>query len=410
MFADLSSLTVSCTGQFVNADGTKLTGTREQDVITPKSFFKACLFKNIDVSLNDCPLLSSPVHWQVVNSVMHALRDGYDHVESTEALERVYFDPEKSDSVVTLVTESTDTAATGTSPAKKEYSVSEACGRQRVQSYNDTKESRVFTVKGPLLPANVLPQQYIPNNVGIRIRLMRNRPEALLLEKTTGEDGKSAHKFQMHHLYLQMDYLILSQECLQAMELSFTRKPAEIPFSSVEQHQVLLPKQITHFRQDRVLTGLVPEEIIIVMVPTASLVGHASQDSSCFTHYNLAELQLITDEDLVYSHQLSVTTDLTSPDGFVDAFYKLCREVQGTPAAKYMTPTRYLKNGFIFVFRLTPERADTAEFGFAKPASTIGIRGRFSSPLEMPITLLLFSIKKNRLQIIGAERMVSIIA
>ncbi|HEX3935222.1 MAG TPA: hypothetical protein VHW43_11125, partial [Puia sp.] len=93
MFSDLSSLTVTVQGRFVNADGSSIEGSKAGDCIIPKSFFKSCLFKSVEINLNETPLLTGNINWAVLESVVHAINKGYRGIDSVHYLDRCYFDP-----------------------------------------------------------------------------------------------------------------------------------------------------------------------------------------------------------------------------------------------------------------------------------------------------------------------------
>jgi hypothetical protein len=138
-------------------------------------------------------------------------------------------------------------------------------------------------------------------------------------------------------------------------------------------------------------------------------------DPACFGNYNITKLKLVLDEDLVYSHQLTIDAKFPannndSIEGAQEAFFKLCREIAGTPAAKFLTPNKFLRNSTIFLFRLTPERH--SQFGFAQQVGTINIEGEFGTPggASHNLTLLLISVRKQKIQFTGPNRLVSVVS
>jgi hypothetical protein len=408
MFMDFSSLTLNVTGQFVNLDGTKIVGEAQGDVFIPKSFFKRALFKSVEVSINETPILGSLVHWQCVDSIVHALQTGYSNVQTTETLDRVYFDSEIMEPSVELDTQ--QRAVPGTDPAKQEYILTENSGAIRRQAFEDTRKSQVFVVKGSLLPPNLHNLNYFPNNLSVRVRLTRNTPEMYIIEKVGGANGKCTHRFEIQQIFLEMDYLALTSKCHEGLERSFDLRAAEIPFSNIEEYQVLIPAQITEFRQDRILSGLLPSHVIGVFVKTANLAGNSKQDPTSFGHFNIAELELVTDQDFMFAHQLIVKADFSTSEGYAEAFHKLSKEIENTEAAKFFTKNKFVKNGAIFIFRMIPEHLGSVDFGFPRPVGTVGIRGRFSTPVQEPLTLLLYTIRNSRIQISGTERIVSVLS
>jgi hypothetical protein len=138
-------------------------------------------------------------------------------------------------------------------------------------------------------------------------------------------------------------------------------------------------------------------------------------DPACFGNYNITKLKLVLDEDLVFSHQLTINAKFPanaddSDEGAQEAFFKLAREIEGTPAAKFLTLNKFLRNSTIFLFRLTPERH--SEFGFAQQAGTISVEGEFGTPggATHNLNLLLISVRKHKLQFTGPNRLVSVVS
>jgi hypothetical protein len=193
-----------------------------------------------------------------------------------------------------------------------------------------------------------------------------------------------------------MDTLVLQPNSLSGMELSFDKKIAEIPYPNVEQYQVLIPQNNLQFRQDSLYTGFLPQLVIGVLCRTQALIGHLKYDPACFAHYNLKKLRLTVDKDLLFSHQLEIECDFSKQEGYSEAFYRLVKEIEGSPASEFLTPERFAKNAAIFLFRLTPERQIDVDFDFPQPTATIGVVGEFASPVPDNLTLLLFMIRNQR--------------
>jgi hypothetical protein len=416
MFMDLSSLTITVKGRFVNLDGSVIEGTSENDVMIPKAYLKHALFRYMEIELNGVQILPTNVNWVVIDSLWHAVSAGYDLLESGEALDRCYFEPEKSEALVELPVQTKEIAAAGTTPAKTLHYVSTEAGPVRKHAFEDISGSKTLLIKGYLLPGVIREQLlYIPSKVRLRVRLSRAAPENYVLAKVADASGKARHRFQITSMYLEQDSLVLSKNSLNAMEQLFAVKPAELPFPNIEMHQILIPQGSVEFRQSRLFQGLLPEQIWGVLIPTQALLGHAKMDPACFGNYNITKLKLVLDEDLVFSHQLTINAKFPanandSNEGAEEAFFKLCREIAGTPAAKFLTPNKFLRNSTIFLFRLTPERH--SQFGFAQQAGTINIEGEFGIPggATHNLTLLLISVRKQKLQFTGPNRLVSVVS
>jgi hypothetical protein len=252
--------------------------------------------------------------------------------------------------------------------------------------------------------------RYLPSKIETRIRLTKNQPSYYLFEAES-TDGKARHRFNIEDIYLEAEHVALFETVAKSFELSLSNRPAMIPYLNVEEHPVLVAPNTKVFRQDRIISSIpFPELIYCVLLRTSSLLGHAKQESTAFHHYGLTQLELLVDQDLFDSNSLLINCDFDSDEGCAEAYSNLQREIEGTPASKYLTLNRFRKNASVFLFRLIPERKQNAQFTFPQVIGTLGIKATFKNPTTEQLTILMYTVRKNYIQIIGPERLVSVVS
>ena len=404
LYMDLSSLEVVLEGRFLRNDGQEITDRVEEDVIFPKSHFLRALFKQIEIYLNEVPIAQlSDSHHSIQDAVMHCLKDGYKEQDSSLSYERILYDLDNDGPSETLHLKEAEE-----DEEERKYALDrKKCSARVMQRYELSKGSNTFAARGKILPYGMRHLRYIPNNVNLRVRLVRSAPEYYIRQWKPNTSGQANHYFNIQSCELRLDWYSLYQAPLLGLERALLRSPAILPFTYLKEHVQILPANTQEYRIEKLHTPFIPENIIAVCMKLSTLDGNLKSDQHSFDHCNISELELLVDRD-VRPGNCVFKNDFSDKDSLHESFATIARNVGSCPARSEFTPERFSKNRAVWLFRLTPKNVSDVPYTFPLVAGTVGMRVKFSQALSETHVLLIFTTERASLKIEGSERSVTV--
>ena len=397
LYSDLSSLKLVVRGRILNNNGAALNIANREDVCLPKSHFLRALWSHVQVYLNETPILFPHCHYSIHDAIHRALNSGYELQDSAEFFERLYFDPQNATTDVHLVT--VETVEGEGENAKRTYALDDNSPPQLKRAYQDTKDSKMITVIGNILPPSLRDIKLLPNEVCMKILLRKNCPEFYLFE-TTGQGGTANHRFEISEAYVELDQYQLREAIASSINTMLRTTPAYFPYRLDAEYPMFVLQGSTEIKEEKLYLDILPERVTIAVMKLSAYNGHSSQDPHVFYNHGVKTVDLIVDKDSYYGHN-SIRTNFNSREGVAEAYYQLIDKIP-LPAKKEMTVERFRNSASLFVFDLVP--GATGKVDYPMEHGTLGLHIRFENGVPEPLVVLMLTSRRQVLAIKGSDR------
>lgn len=228
--------------------------------------------------------------------------------------------------------------------------------------------------------------RFLPNNVDIKISLVKAKPLFYMMEEASGNaDVKivEANIF-VNHIHLNPNILIAHSKVLE-------RTTVKLPYKKVLLRQYTLNAGQFSLSIDNVVIGQIPNLLIFTIVPNNAYSGNRTKNPFNFKHYDLQQFCLYVDgkqypsKPLNFKHETSGKTETTR--GYNTLF-------KGTGIHYFdrghqITKQLYDNGYFMLVFDLTADHS--YDFNTMNPIhqGTIRIEGTFGTELPEAVTCLI---------------------
>lgn len=228
--------------------------------------------------------------------------------------------------------------------------------------------------------------RFLPNNVDIKISLMKAKPAFYMMEAAAGvSDVKiiEANIF-INHIHLNPSILIAHNKVLEHATI-------KLPYKKVMVRQYTLNSGQYSLSIDNVVIGHIPNLLIFAMCPNDSYSGSREKNPYFFKHYDLQQFCLFVDgkqypsKPLLFNHNSTTASQTTR--GYNTLFKGT--GIQYFDRGHQVTKTLFDHAYFMLAFDLTPDHSH--EFNTIQPIrqGTIRVEAAFKSVLPEAVTCLI---------------------
>ena len=217
--------------------------------------------------------------------------------------------------------------------------------------------------------------KYLPPNVDIKIKLIRNKPTWGVLHNIAGRDCN----IHLKDLKLKMRKVMPTLQERQNYKLKLSREPCYIPFKSSQFKVSIIPSLVSSYTVTNVASGILPKQIIFAMIHGDAFSHDPKMNPFNFQTFKLNRFNVIKNGQNVFPK--AFTPDFDNDD-YMDLFRHMYDSV-GFGISNHscaITPTTFKGGRCFLVVDFTPDRCNSfhlhpdekgkidVELGFKTPA------------------------------------------
>ena len=239
----------------------------------------------------------------------------------------------------------------------------------------------------------VYTDKYLPPNIDIKVKLVRNDPKFGILHN---EDDKS-FKIVLKDLKLKMRKVLPSQQQRNDFKLRLSQEPCYIPFKSTQFKHFVIPPGITSITVTNVASGLLPKQVIFAMIHNEALSHNHKYNPFNFQHFDLNRFNLIKNGQVVFPKPFQPDFD---SDNYAD-LYRHLYDSTGFGISNFscgITKEAFKGGRCFLAVDLTPERCNGYHL-HPDESGKLDVELGFKTSKTHPIYLLTYSIFNSGIKI-----------
>ena len=371
-YIDLANTQLYVRAQLMKNNNTPIDNT---DHVAPTNLFLHSLFSEIDLKLNDT-LVSS-------NNSTYAYRA---YLESVLSL-----GPAAKESQLTSALYYKDKSG-HLEDANPLDANAENQGLKSRHALVDN--GRVVDMLGCIHSDLFFQDKYLPSDIGLRVRLVRNK-DAFCLMSDTPQHG---FKVRILDCKLFVRKVKLSPSVFLAHAKALEHGNAKYPIRRVVCKTFTVPRGNLDFSQESLFSGQLPTRLVIACVDNDAFNGNYQRNPFNFKHYNLTQLKLYLDGQ--QQHHVRPLEPNFAEHQYIGAYMSLfsgtgkLQKDEGNAINRTDFPGGYA----IYAFDLTPDLAEEGHFNLARDGS-VRVDMKFANALPNTINVIAYAEFENVIEI-----------
>ena len=268
----------------------------------------------------------------------------------------------------------------------------DAVNKRFVARCQFTNESRVVDMIGGIHSDLFFQDKYLLNDVGIRIRLSRNKDTFCLMS-----DAAATFKVKILDCKLHVRKVKISPSVFIAHKKSLGKRKRKYPIRRAVCKTYTIPTGNLDHTQENLFTGQLPTRIVVGCVDNDAFNGRFSEIPFNFKHYDLTQLKVYLDGP---QHSLIPIEPNFNTNNYIIAYSNL---YAGT--GKLMKDERTdikcedFAGGYaLYAFDLTADLAEEGHFNLMKHGN-VRLDSKFGTALPNTINVIAYAEFENVLEI-----------
>lgn len=194
-------------------------------------------------------------------------------------------------------------------------------------------------------------EKFLPNNSKLKLEIMKNPAKFILMG---GKDG-SEYGVAIKDLQLHVRRVQVSPDVL----LTSARHDLIFPINHVKQRRIVISTGASGEDIPEIYDGEIPEKIAFTFIKSTAEAGELNQNPFNYEHFNIRQLELWVDGQIVNGRGLKFDFDAENYD---EGYNSLIRSmgVFGTSSGIDVSPEDYKAGYTIFMFNLSPSNCKGA--------------------------------------------------
>lgn len=265
-----------------------------------------------------------------------------------------------------------------------------------------TNKGKTFELCGGLHLDMCFQDKLLPNGIGIKIRMIRNKPSFYLMADA---DANKALRIKLEKVVLYVRRVTLSPACLLAQARVNLKAPMKYPYSRVVCRLFALPAGFNSGNIDNAVLGMMPRRLIIGMVKNTASNGSFKENPFNFHHYDLNYLCAHLDGEQFPSKAFQPDYDKKLfSRSYMSLFTGL--NTYAHDSGNDISTSEYNQGFTLYCLDLSPDLNEGGHINVRKHGS-LRLEMTFKKPLPHTINVLLYCEYENMIQI-TADRQISL--
>ena len=235
--------------------------------------------------------------------------------------------------------------------------------------------------------------KYLPPIVDLKVKLVRSNPKFGLLHN---EPSKSFNII-LKDLKLKMRKVLPTEQLRNQFKLKLTQEPCYIPYKATQLKQFVIPPGVTSYSLTNVASGLLPKQVIFVMIHNEAMTHSSDKNPFNFQHFDLNRFNLFKNGQCVFPKPFQPDFDT---DNFIDLYRHLYDSIGfGISNHSCGITKEVFKAGRCFLTAdLTPDRCNGYHI-HPDESGKLDAEFGFKSAHDHPIYLLSYTIFNSGIKI-----------
>ena len=235
--------------------------------------------------------------------------------------------------------------------------------------------------------------KYLPPNVDIKIKLVRNNPDFGILHNEV--DKK--YVIKLKDLKLKMRKVLPSAQLRDAFKLKLAQEPCYIPYKMTQFKVFVIPAGVTTYTITNVASQILPKQLIMCMIHNEALSHNSSHNPFNFQHFGLNHFNVIKNGQCVFPKAFQPDFD---SDNYLDLYRHMYDSI-GYGISNYtcsISKEAFKKGRCFLTVDLTPDRCNSFHI-HPDEKGKLDVELGFKTSKTHPIYLLAYSIFNSGLKI-----------
>lgn len=370
-YIDMANTQLYVRAQILRANNEAIDNTNH---VGPVNNLLHSMFSEVDIKLNDT-LITSTNNTYAYRSYLETLLSYGSEAKSSQLTASLYY-KDKSGSMDENNPHAQDARNLG---FVKRHSFFEA--------------GRIVDLIGCIHSDLFFQDKYIPSDVGLKIRLVRNK-DAFCLMAGAADAG---YKLKIHDCKLYVRKVKLSPSVYMAHAKALEMSNAKFPIKRVVCKTFTVPTGNLDFSQENLFNGQLPTRLVLGCVDNDSFNGTFTKNPFNFKHYNVTQVKVFMDGQQMHIKPLELNF---AQNQYITAYMSL---YSGTGKYKKdegnLIDREDFSNGYaLYAFDLTPDLAEAGHFNLIKEGS-IRVDFKFANGLPNTINVIAYAEFENIIEI-----------
>lgn len=362
-YIDLANMQLYVRAKITRANGTNIDDT---DIVAPVNLTLHSLFSEVDLKLNDTTVTSNNNTYAYRAYLETLLSYGLDAKDSQLTCSLYYKDSSRHMDVA-------EVAGAG------------ATNEGLVTRYGYFQGSRICDMMGRLHLDLCFQERLVPSDVGLRLRLVRNKDAFCLM--AAGQ--APAYRLQITDCKLYVRKVRLSPSVYVAHGKALEISNAKFPIERIVCKTFTVPMGNLDFSQENIFSGQLPTRLVVAMCDNDAFNGSYAKNPFNFKHYTLSQLKLYLDGQ----PQSIIPLDTDFANGqYLRAYLSLFESTGklGKDEGIDITRSDYGHGYTIFGWDLTPDASERDHVNLIREG-TVRLDAKFATPLPNCINVLVYA-------------------
>ena len=369
-YIDLANTQLLVRAKILKGDGGNIEGT---DNVGPVNLLLHSLFSEVEVKLNDTLVTSANNTYAYRTYLETLLSYGPAAKQSHLTGALFYKDVGNLDDNNPRANNATNTAL--------------------VKRHSFTNGSAVVDMIGYIHSDLFFQDKYLPGEVSVRMRLVRNKNAFCLMSNAEAP----TYKIKITDCKLYIRKVKLSPSVFLAHAKAFEKNTAKYPVRRVICKTFTVPQGDLNCSKENLFAGQLPTRLVIGCVDNDAFNGSYAKNPFNFKHYNLRQLQVYLDGQ--QQHIKPLEPNFTA-NQYVNAFMTLFSGTgkQHKDEGNFIDRTNYNSGYALYAYDLTPDLAEEGHFNLAREGS-VRVDMKFGTPLPNTINVIAYAEFENVIEI-----------
>jgi hypothetical protein len=366
-YIDLSHSNIYVQAQIVRADGTPIDDT---DNVGPVNLFLHSLFSEVDVKLNDT-IVSSTNNTYAYRAYIESLLSYGPAAKKSQLTSALYFKDVRN------------------SMEEANPHDQNALNLGFVKRHSFFEGGRVVDMIGRLHSDLFFQDKYLPSDVNIRIRLVRNKDSFCLMSNV----AQAAFKIKILECKLLVRKVKLSPSIFVAHAKALEHGNAKYAVRRVVVKTFTIPRGSLSNSAENLFSGQLPTRIVFGCVDNDSFNGSYLKNPFNFKHFNQSQIKLYLDGQ---NRQITPIETNFAARQYISAYMSLFSGVGSVndDIGNHIDREDFAGGYALYAFDLTPDLSESGHFNLIREGN-LRVDLKFTLPLANTINVIAYAEFQN---------------
>jgi len=370
-YLDLSSTQLYVRAQIIGVNNDPIAAGLH---VGPVNLFLHSLFSEVDITLNDT-LVTASNNTYAYRSYLETILSYGGGAKTSQLTSALYYKD----------------IAGHFEDANPHDNEAENDGFKKRSAYVD--EGRVVDMLGGIHSDLFFQDRFLPNDINIRVRLVRNKDSFCLMSSVAG----ATYKVRILECKLYVRKVKLSPSVFLAHAKALERGNVKFPIRRAICKTFTIPRGNLDASQESLFSGQLPTRIVIGCVDNDAFNGSYTKNPFNFKHMNLSQLKVYLDGQQQSVKPLEINF---ANNQYINAYASL---FMGTGKWMRDEGNQISREDFVggyalYAFDLTPDLCEGDHFNLLKQGN-VRVDMKFAQALENTINVIAFAEFENILEI-----------